>query len=707
MCCGMFLVLLDVTVINVAVPAITTGLRTSTAGVQWVVDGYTVAIASLLLAGGTLGDRLGHKATVLAGLVIFGAASAGCALAAAPAELITARAAQGIGAALLLPGSLAAIADVFPDRAQQAKALGIWAAVSSLALPAGPLLGGFLVSSLGWRAVFWINPPVVVACAIGVVVWVPRGQSKTVRLDWPGIALATTALAAAVYAVIAAGGGTWTPVTAAAVVALVAGSGFYFAERISAAPLLPPSVFRRREFRVANAAALIMNLTANGTLFVLTRYLQTVLRHEAFTAGLMLLPVFVPMAVLAPVAGRVTARYGPSPALLTGAALSASGLALLLLADPARGYWGVFPALLGLGLGIGTFTAPVVAAAIRAVPPERSGLASGVNNTARQAGTALGVAIFGAAAGSPALTSRFLPAMHLLGAAAALAWLLVIAMVVPTARRLPRADPLRQLRSPVVADFDRTKPSIARVYDYVLGGKDNFEADRKVAEQLIGIFPELPAAARENREMLTRAVRWAGEQGVSQFIDLGCGLPTAPSTQESARDVVPEARVAYVDIDPVVLSHLNALLYQDPTAVVVDRDVSEPEAVLRDVAGLIDLDRPVCLMMGALLHFYGLPAARDLVARYAAGLAPGSYLVLSTFAARPGPDTDRLVKIYSSGPNELHLHSEAEVASFFGGLELVPPGVADARTWRPGWDQVPDPEPRGTWLQGGMALKTG
>jgi hypothetical protein len=258
-----------------------------------------------------------------------------------------------------------------------------------------------------------------------------------------------------------------------------------------------------------------------------------------------------------------------------------------------------------------------------------------------------------------------------------------------------------------MADFDRNKPSIARVYDYVLGGKDNFAADREVADQLIAIFPELPPAARENKDLLTRAVRWATERGISQFIDLGCGLPTEPSTQQTAREVLPGARVAYVDIDPVVLSHLTATLYRDTTALVVDRDIGDPEAVLANVAGLIDLSRPVCLLMGALLHFYDPQAARDLVARYTAALAPGSYVVLSVFAAVPGPDADRLVKIYSSGPHPVRLHSEEDFTSFFGDLELVPPGVADARTWRPGWETVPDPAPRGAFLYGGMALKTG
>jgi len=395
MCAGMFLVLLDVTVVNVAIPAITTGIHTNTAGVQWVVDAYTVVLASLLLAGGTLGDRIGHRRVVLAGLVIFGAASAGCALAPTTGALVAARAGQGVGAALLLPGSIAAIADAFPGRAQQARALGIWAGFSSLALPAGPLLGGLIVQTLGWRAVFWINPAVVILCVVGVVVWVrPAHRRRARRLDAASLGMATVGL-----------------------------------PRAAAAPLLPLSLFAQRGFGAANTAALVMNLTSNGLLFLLTRYLQQVLGHDALTAGLMLLPLFVPLAVLSPLAGRLTARHGPRPVMLAGAALAGAGQLCLLTVTATTGYPWLLPALLGVGLGIGLFTAPVVAAAIRAVPPERSGLASGVNNTARQTGTALGVAIYGAIAGTPTDTHHFVTAIREMGVAAAILWLIVMALI--------------------------------------------------------------------------------------------------------------------------------------------------------------------------------------------------------------------------------------------------------------------------------------
>lgn len=434
MCAGMFLVLLDVTVVNVAVPSITTGLRTTTAGVQWVVDGYTVALASLLLAGGALGDRLGHRQVVAVGLVIFGAASAGCALAPSAGVLVATRAAQGVGAAMLLPGSIAAIADAYPEKAAQARALGIWAGVSSLALPAGPLLGGLLVQALGWRAVFWINPPVTAICLIGVLVWIrtPGGHRRQ-RLDPAGLALGTIGLAAVVYAVIAAGTDAVAAI-AAGTVGVLAITALVLVERRVAAPLLPPGLFRRPVFAAANGSALVMNLTSNGLLFGLTRYLQSVLGHSALDAGMMLLPLFVPLAALSPLAGRLTARHGPRPVLLAGAVLAAAGQLCLLLVSTTSTYPRLIPALIGVGLGVGLFTAPVVATAIRSVPAARSGLASGINNTARQAGTALGVAIYGAIAGSPTHPGHFINALRDLGIVATILWIAAAALTTTTTR---------------------------------------------------------------------------------------------------------------------------------------------------------------------------------------------------------------------------------------------------------------------------------
>jgi O-methyltransferase involved in polyketide biosynthesis len=235
-----------------------------------------------------------------------------------------------------------------------------------------------------------------------------------------------------------------------------------------------------------------------------------------------------------------------------------------------------------------------------------------------------------------------------------------------------------------VADFDPNTPSIARVYDYLLNGKDNFAADRELAERLLAVAPLTAEVTRENRQFLARAVTWTAKQGISQFIDLGCGMPTAPNTHETARAIAADARVAYVDNDAVVLSHLHALAAKgDPSVTVVDGDVREADTILDAVAAGIDLAAPACLLMGYLLHFFAPDAARDLVARYVAALAPGSYLVLSAGRA----DSDEGFGTYSAGGTRVYNHSVPEFASFFGPLEPMPPGVVDAREWRPDWAQ--------------------
>jgi MFS transporter, DHA2 family, methylenomycin A resistance protein len=437
MCVGMFLVLLDVTVVNVALPSIASGLGADPAATQWIVDAYAVVIAGLLLAGGTVGDRIGHRRVVLAGLGIFGVASAACGLATGPGMLIAARAVQGVGAALLLPGSLAIITETFPDRAARAKALGIWAGVSSLALPAGPLLGGFLVASGGWRLIFLVNVPVVLAALVAIPWLVPAGSARPDRQgDTPGTVLAAIGLAAAVFTVIDAGEQGLRPSSVVGlVVAVVCVAGFVVRERNASAPMLPLDLLRRPAFVGPNLSAGSMNFVINGLLFVTTLFLQGVQHRDALAAGVALLPMFLPLALLSPLAGRLAARFGPRPLLIAGALVAALGAAGFALFEPASGYLALLPALLGLGIGAGLFTAPVVTAAMAAVPAERSGLASGINNTARQTGTALGVAVFGAVAGGPAAAGTFVHEVHVLAGFGAAVWLAVAGLVARSLRR--------------------------------------------------------------------------------------------------------------------------------------------------------------------------------------------------------------------------------------------------------------------------------
>jgi DHA2 family methylenomycin A resistance protein-like MFS transporter len=346
LCVGIFLVQLDVTVVNVALPTIRVDLDTSLAGQQWVVDAYMITLAALLLICGALGDRIGHRRVVLTGLTVFGLSSLACGAAPTIELLVAARAVQGIGAALLLPGTLAVITDLYDDNAARARAVGIWSGAGALALPSGPLLGGALVSGFGWRAVFLINLPIIAAGLPLAWRLVPRHQpaQQTAR------------------------------------------------SRLSIGA----------DFIGANITAGLMNLVGLGTVLVMTLYLQEHLGHSALRAGLELLPLFLPLAVLGPVSGRITARYGPRLPMTVGLAVGAAGSASLLAVRDGSGYAAVVPVELGLGLGMGLLTAAVVSAAVASLPPDRAGLASGVNNTCRQAVGAVGIAVYGAVVGQPA-----------------------------------------------------------------------------------------------------------------------------------------------------------------------------------------------------------------------------------------------------------------------------------------------------------------
>ena len=238
-------------------------------------------------------------------------------------------------------------------------------------------------------------------------------------------------------------------------------------------------------------------------------------------------------------------------------------------------------------------------------------------------------------------------------------------------------------------EFDPRTPSIARVYDYLLGGKDNFAADREIGDRLVAVFPPAADIVPENRQFLSRAVTWVANQGVGQFIDLGCGLPTTPNTHETAQAIAPRARVAYVDNDPVAVSHLRAVVAKgSPGVVVVDADAGDPDAILGAVSSELDLAAPTCLIIGFLLHFYSPAAARALVAAYAARLAPGSYVVISNVRG-DGEVADRWFGTYSSGVAQGHNYPVPEFATLFDGMELVPPGVVDGRQWHPGWSDLP------------------
>jgi hypothetical protein len=248
----------------------------------------------------------------------------------------------------------------------------------------------------------------------------------------------------------------------------------------------------------------------------------------------------------------------------------------------------------------------------------------------------------------------------------------------------------------MMATFDPRIPSIARVYDYLLGGKDNFAADREVAEKLLAVYPPIIETVPESRRFVQRAVSWAAEQDITQFIDLGAGLPTAPNTHETAQAASPAAAIAYVDNDPVVISHLTALLAQHNDRVaVISADLRDRDAILDDprLRALIDLSRPVCVVMGMILHFETAGAASALVKRYMSAVAPGSCLI-ATIASGKGTLAGQFYQTYNaSGFATMYNHTSADFASFFDDLEVIPPGLGDARQIRPGWSEfMPAPK---------------
>jgi DHA2 family methylenomycin A resistance protein-like MFS transporter len=432
LCGGYFLVLLDVTVVNVALPSIGAGFGVHSPGLVWVVDAYTVPLAALLLAAGAVGDRLGHRRIVIAGFLGFGLASVVCAVAPAWPVLVAGRALQGLCAALVLPGTLALLVDRTSDGSARSRVAGVWAAIGGAALPAGPLVGGLLVGTAGWRAVFWLNVPVVVAALGPVIASRNAGKSRepgSGRVDWLGAFGLTVMLAALVTAVVQ----LEDPVLADAAVALVVvvALALWWVERTAAHPLLRVPKTARRPLLAACGVAGLMNFSVLGALFVLTQTLQDVRHLPPLAAGLLLLPGMLPLPLLGAPAGRLVARVGYWRTAAIGLAVAAFGFAGLAgsirIVGPA---WLVALAvsLVVWGAGIGILTPAVVAAALAALP-DASGAASGASNTARQVGGALGVAVFGVLAGNASATA-FAPRVSWIFAGAAVVFAAVAALCV-------------------------------------------------------------------------------------------------------------------------------------------------------------------------------------------------------------------------------------------------------------------------------------
>ena len=413
-CLGYFLVILDVTVVNVALPAIGSGLGTGVTVLQWVVDGYTLAFAGLLLFCGGLSDRSGGKRVFLTGLAVFTLASVGCGLAPSAIALVGARLVQGTGAAMMVPASLALLRHAYPDRQARARAFGAWGMVAGIAAAAGPVLGGVVVSLAGWRWVFLINLPFgvlgylltarhVPAPAAAGTAGIKRGPGpesggKRGRgLDGPAQLAGLAGLTGLTGALIEAGLRGWgSPVVLGGFALATLGlGGFVLAERHSRAPMVPLELFRTGRFGASAAVGLLLNLGFYGMLFLIPLYFERSHQFSPAMTGLAMLPLAVMPMMASPLGGRTAARYGPYLPMAAGLAVGAVGLAGWLLAGPSVSYWIVLAPLLLTGAGTGFAMPAATAAIMEAAPAERGGAASGVFNAARQTGSAIGVALTG------------------------------------------------------------------------------------------------------------------------------------------------------------------------------------------------------------------------------------------------------------------------------------------------------------------------
>jgi EmrB/QacA subfamily drug resistance transporter len=399
---GSGIAFLDGTVVNVALPAIGRDLHGGLSGLQWTVDGYLLTLGSLLLLGGSLGDLYGRRRMFVAGLIAFTGASALCGLAPSIGALVAARALQGVGGALLVPGSLALLSASFRPE-DRGRAVGAWSGLAGVATAVGPFLGGWLVDAVSWRLVFLINLPLAAVAVAVTLAHVPESSDPTAahRPDVIGALTATAGLGGVVFALIqwSAHGASAAVVGTglAGVMALVA---FPLVERRRRQPLVPLEIFRSRQFSGANVTTLVVYAAFGGALFLLVLELQQVLHYSALAAGSALLPITVLMLLLSARAAGLAQRIGPRLPMTVGPLLVASGLALVSGLRPGDAYaTAVLPGVAVLGLGLAATVAPLTAAVMAAVEERHVGVGSGVNNAVARVGTLLAVALLPLAAG--------------------------------------------------------------------------------------------------------------------------------------------------------------------------------------------------------------------------------------------------------------------------------------------------------------------
>jgi EmrB/QacA subfamily drug resistance transporter len=405
---SLFMTYLDSTILNVALPTLQHDLHASLSALQWVADAYLLVITSILLLAGSTADRIGRKRLFMIGLTGFGLGSLLCSVAPSVGWLIALRMLQALGGSMLTPVSLSIVRNVFTDARERAHALGIWSGVFGLATACGPVVGGILVSEVGWRSVFWVNVPIAAAMLLAARRYVPESKAPRPRaLDVPGQVLMIVFLGSLTYAVIEGPAFGWGSARILALFAVAAAAlcAFVVAVRRRPEPLLEPRFFRSPPFTGANVVAVLAYLVLAGFLFLITLYLQQVHGYSPLIAGLSLLPATAMMAIGGPVAGRIVARHGPRVPLLLSGLLIAAGALVLTGLTTGTSYAVLALAFVLLGAGQGLVNPPITITGVSGMPPAQAGVASAVISSSRQFGNVLGVAVLGAMLGGASAAS--------------------------------------------------------------------------------------------------------------------------------------------------------------------------------------------------------------------------------------------------------------------------------------------------------------
>ncbi|GAA0669325.1 MFS transporter [Streptomyces thermocarboxydovorans] len=414
-CMSLLIVSLDNTVLNVALPSLQRDLHATTSGLQWVIDAYTLVLASLLMLAGSTADRIGRKRVFMAGLVIFTLGSLLCSLAPSLEALVAFRMVQAVGGSMLNPVAMSIITNTFTDPRERARAIGVWGAVVGISMAAGPLVGGLLVESVGWRSIFWVNLPVGLAALLLTLRFVPESRAGTARRPDPvGQLLVIALFGSLTYAIIEAPHTTVRAIAPFAVLALAALTALLWYEPRRREPLIDLRFFRSAPFSGATVIAVSAFAALGGFLFLSTLYLQNVRGLSAMDAGLWMLPMAVPTFLCAPLAGRLVGGRGPRlPLLIAGGAMTASAL-LFALFEAETSDTTLFLGYLLFGIGFGFINAPITNTAVSGMPRAQAGVASAVASTSRQLGQTLGVAVIGAVlaagVGASSYADAFVPA---------------------------------------------------------------------------------------------------------------------------------------------------------------------------------------------------------------------------------------------------------------------------------------------------------